>query len=182
MSIIMPINIVKVYYNLALALYAKGLLFKAVVEILVMSTTVSKQLKALLASSTLIEVALLGIRFLKVIKQVVKGCFSSSKLSLDLISIIMVLKILLKSSELLLLSPLQSIIYYLKYSLKRLLNYPLVWLLKRLLYSSLALLYSSSIYLYRPLKTDSVPVYSDSYKPRSLKFRLRAYAEILYSV
>jgi Na+-transporting NADH:ubiquinone oxidoreductase subunit NqrB len=64
----MPINIVKVYYNLALVLYAKGLVFKAVVATSVISTAVSKWLKALLASSMLIEVALLGVRSLKVIK------------------------------------------------------------------------------------------------------------------
>ena len=64
----MSINTVKVYYNLALVLYTKGSLFKAVVAILVMSTTISKWLKALLDSSMLIEVALLGVRSLKVIK------------------------------------------------------------------------------------------------------------------
>jgi len=68
MSIIMPINTVKVYCNLALALYAKGSVLRAVVAISVISTAVSKWLKALLASSMLVEVALLGIRSLKVIK------------------------------------------------------------------------------------------------------------------
>ena len=32
------------------------------------------------------------------------------------------------------------------------------------------------------MKTDSVPIYSDSYKPRSLKFRPRANVEILHSM
>ena len=64
----MPINIVKVYYNLALTLYIKGSVFKAVMAISIISTTINKWLKALLASSILIEVALLGIRSLKVIK------------------------------------------------------------------------------------------------------------------
>ena len=64
----MPINTVKVYYNLALKLYTKGSVFKAVIAISIISTAVNKWLKALLASSILIEVALLGIRSLKVIK------------------------------------------------------------------------------------------------------------------
>ena len=64
----MPINIVKVYYNLALALYAKGLVLKAVIAISIISAAISKWLKALLASSILIEVTLLGVRSLKVIK------------------------------------------------------------------------------------------------------------------
>ena len=64
----MPINTVKVYYNSVLILYAKGLVFKVVISISVMSTTVSKWLKALLASSMLIQVALLDIRSLKAIK------------------------------------------------------------------------------------------------------------------
>jgi len=64
----MPINTFKVYYNLALTLYVKGLVFKAVVAISIISTAVNKWLKALLASSILIEFALLGIRSLKVIK------------------------------------------------------------------------------------------------------------------
>ena len=68
MSIIMPINTVKVYYNLALVLYTKGLVLKAVIAISIISTAVSKWLKALLASFMLIKVALLGIRSLKVIK------------------------------------------------------------------------------------------------------------------
>ena len=42
MSIIMPINTVKVYYNLALVLYAKGLVFKAVITISIISTAVNK--------------------------------------------------------------------------------------------------------------------------------------------
>jgi len=68
MSIIMPINIVKVYYNLALTLYIKGLVFKTITAISVMSTAISKWLKALLASSMLIEVALLNVKSLKVMK------------------------------------------------------------------------------------------------------------------
>ena len=64
----MPINTVKVYYNLALILYIKGLVFKAVIAISVISTAINKWLKALLASSVLIEVALLNIRSLKAIK------------------------------------------------------------------------------------------------------------------
>ena len=64
----MPINTVKVYYNLALILYIKGLVFKAVIAISVISTAVSKWLKALLASSILIKIALLNIRSLKAIK------------------------------------------------------------------------------------------------------------------
>ena len=126
MSIIIPINIVKVYYNSALILYAKGLVLKAIMAIFIIFITVSKWLKALLASSILIEVALLNINFLKVIKEIVKNYFSSFKLSLNLISIIRVLKILLKSSKSSLLSLLQLIIYCLKYSLKQLLNRPLV--------------------------------------------------------
>jgi len=57
-----------VYYNLALALYAKGSVLKAVVAISIISTAVNKWLKALLASSILIEVTLLDISSLKVIK------------------------------------------------------------------------------------------------------------------
>jgi hypothetical protein len=38
----MPINIVKVYYNLVLALYIKGLVLKAVVAVSIISTTISK--------------------------------------------------------------------------------------------------------------------------------------------
>ena len=38
----MSINIVKVYYNLALALYIKGSVLKVVIAISVISTTVSK--------------------------------------------------------------------------------------------------------------------------------------------
>ena len=68
MSIIMPINIIKVYYNLALTLYIKGLVLKAVIAISIIFTAVSKWLKTLLASSILIEVALLGIRSPKAIK------------------------------------------------------------------------------------------------------------------
>ena len=64
----MPINTVKVYYNLVLVLYAKGLVFKAVIAISVISTTVNKWLKALLASFMLIKVILLNVRSLKAIK------------------------------------------------------------------------------------------------------------------
>ena len=64
----MPINIVKVYRNLVLILYIKGLVLKTVIAISVVSTAISKWLKALLASSVLIEVALLGIRSLKAVK------------------------------------------------------------------------------------------------------------------
>ena len=92
----MPINTVKVYYNLALILYIKGSILKVVVAISIISTTVNKWLKVLLASSMLIEVALLSIKSLKAIKQVIEGCFGSFKLSLDLIFIIRVSKILLK--------------------------------------------------------------------------------------
>ena len=68
MSIIILINIIKVYYNLALVLYTKGLVLKAVIAISVISTIVNKWLKALLASSMLIEVVLSGVKSLKVIK------------------------------------------------------------------------------------------------------------------
>ena len=64
----MSINTVKVYHDLALVLYTKGLVLKAVIAISVISTTVNKWLKALLASSILIEIALLGVRSPKVIK------------------------------------------------------------------------------------------------------------------
>ena len=67
-SIIMPINIVKVYYNSALVLYVKILVLKAVIAISVISTAVSKWLKALLASSILIEVVLLDISSPKIVK------------------------------------------------------------------------------------------------------------------
>ena len=100
----MPINTVKIYYNLALILYIKELVLKVVVAISVVFTAVNKWLKALLASFTLIKVALSDISFLKVIKWAVKNCFSSFKLSSDLISIIRVLKILLKFFKSLLLS------------------------------------------------------------------------------
>ena len=75
----MPINTVKVYYNLALVLYINRLVLKAVIAIFIIFTTINKQLKALLASFILIEVALLGIRSLKVIKQVIKGYFGFFK-------------------------------------------------------------------------------------------------------
>jgi len=64
----MPINTFKVYYNLALTLYTKGSVFKAVVAISIISTAVNKWLKALLASSILIKVALLDISSPKVVK------------------------------------------------------------------------------------------------------------------
>ena len=46
----------------------KGLVLKAVIAISVISTAISKWLKALLANSILIEVVLLGIRSPKAIK------------------------------------------------------------------------------------------------------------------
>ena len=64
----MPINTVKIYYNLALVLYTKRLVLKAVIAISVISTAVSKWLKALLASSILIEVVLSDIRSPKAVK------------------------------------------------------------------------------------------------------------------
>jgi len=64
----MPINMIEVYYDLVLALYAKGSVFKAVVAISVVFIIVNEWLKVLLASSMLVEIALLGVRFLKVIK------------------------------------------------------------------------------------------------------------------
>ena len=64
----MPINTVKVYCNLALILYAKESVFKVVIAISIMFTAVNKWLKALLASSIFIKVALSGIRSLKAIK------------------------------------------------------------------------------------------------------------------
>ena len=42
MFIIMLINIVKVYYNLVLILYVKGLVLKVVVTISIISTAVNK--------------------------------------------------------------------------------------------------------------------------------------------
>ena len=99
----MPINTVKIYYNLVLILYAKGLVLKAVIAISIVFTAINEWLKALLASFILINIVLLNIRFLKAIKWVVKSCFSFFKLSLDLISIIRVLKILLKFFKFLLL-------------------------------------------------------------------------------
>ena len=68
MSIIMPINTVKVYYNSALILYIKGSVLKVVIVISVISTAINKWLKALLASFIFIEVALLGVRSLKAVK------------------------------------------------------------------------------------------------------------------
>ena len=64
----MPINTVKVYCNLALILYIKESVLKVVIAISIVSTAVNKWLKALLASSILIKVALSGIKSLKVIK------------------------------------------------------------------------------------------------------------------
>ena len=64
----MPINTVKVYYNSALTLYAKGLVLEIIITISVVSTAISKWLKALLASSILIEVALSGIKSPKAVK------------------------------------------------------------------------------------------------------------------
>ena len=68
MSIIMPINTVEVYYNSILVLYAKRSVLKVVIAISIISTAISKWLKALLASSIFIKVALLNIRSLKAIK------------------------------------------------------------------------------------------------------------------
>ena len=42
MFIIMPINTVKVYYNLVLVLYAKGSVLKAIITISVIFTAVNK--------------------------------------------------------------------------------------------------------------------------------------------
>ena len=64
----MPINTVKVYYNSALALYAKESVLKAVIVISIIFTAVSKWLKALLTSFMLIKVTLLNIRSLKAVK------------------------------------------------------------------------------------------------------------------
>ena len=64
----MPINTVKMYYNLVLVLYIKGLVFKAVIVIFIIFTAVNKWLKALLANFILIKITLLSIRSLKVIK------------------------------------------------------------------------------------------------------------------
>ena len=68
MFIIIPINTVEVYYNLALVLHTKGSVLRMVIAISIMSTAVNKWLKALLASSIFIEVALSSVRSLKVIK------------------------------------------------------------------------------------------------------------------
>ena len=68
MSIIMPINIVKVYYNSALVLYMKGSVLKVIIAISVVFTAISKWLKALLASFILIKVILLSIRSPKAVK------------------------------------------------------------------------------------------------------------------
>ena len=38
----MPINIVKIYYNLALVLYTKGSVLKAIIVISIISTAISK--------------------------------------------------------------------------------------------------------------------------------------------
>ena len=64
----MPINTVKVYRDLALVLYIKGLVLKVVIEISVISTTINKLLKALLASFVFIEVTLSGVRSPKAVK------------------------------------------------------------------------------------------------------------------
>ena len=64
----MPINIVKVYYDSVLTLYIKGLVLKVVIAISVISTAISEWLKALLANSILIKIALSGVRSLKAIK------------------------------------------------------------------------------------------------------------------
>ena len=67
-SIIMPISTVKVYYNLALVLYAKELVLKVVIVLSVIFTPVNKRLKALLASFIFIKVTLSDIRSPKAIK------------------------------------------------------------------------------------------------------------------
>ena len=59
---------VKVYHNSVLTLYVKGLVLKVIIAISVIFTAISKWLKALLASSILVEVALLDINSPKVIK------------------------------------------------------------------------------------------------------------------
>ena len=64
----MPINTIKVYYNLALILYIKELVLKVVVAISVIFTAASKWLKAVLANFIFIKIALLNIRSLKAIK------------------------------------------------------------------------------------------------------------------
>ena len=64
----MPINTVKVYYNLVLVLYIKKSVLKVVIAISVIFTAINKWLKALLASFILIEVALLSVRFSKTVK------------------------------------------------------------------------------------------------------------------
>ncbi len=56
------------YCDLALALYMKGSVFKAVVVIFIISTAINKWLKVLLASFVFIEVVLLDINFLKIVK------------------------------------------------------------------------------------------------------------------
>ena len=56
------------YYNLALVLYIKGSVLKAVLAVFIISTTVSEWLKALLASFILIKITLLNVRSLKIIK------------------------------------------------------------------------------------------------------------------
>ena len=64
----MPINTVKVYYNLVLILYIKGLVLKGVIVIFIIFTAISKWLKALLTSFMLIEITLLNIKSLKAVK------------------------------------------------------------------------------------------------------------------
>ena len=64
----MPINIVKVYCDLALILYIKGSVLKVIITISIIFTAVNKWLKALLASSIFIEVTLSGVRSPKAIK------------------------------------------------------------------------------------------------------------------
>ena len=56
------------YYNSILVLYIKGLVLKIIIVIFIIFTAINKWLKALLASFILIEVTLLGIRFLKAVK------------------------------------------------------------------------------------------------------------------
>ena len=64
----MPINTIKVYNNLMSALYAKRLIFKAVVAISVVFVIVSEWVTALLVSFVLIKVALLNVKFPKIVK------------------------------------------------------------------------------------------------------------------
>ena len=64
----MSINTVKVYCNIVLVLYTKGLVVKAIIAISIISTAISEWLKVLLASSIFIKVALLNMRSPKAVK------------------------------------------------------------------------------------------------------------------